>query len=344
MGKLRIKDDFMNFHNRTRLPQSVGLCRQFALMFFPTTTLRRLFSLILTALACVLPIMANPNSLMAELQLSPEAQIFLRGTQGYKVLTRRSQFWRAPDVAAVVQVASAEDVAATIRFANAHDIPFTAQSGGHGDTHALGNVKNGIQINLRKLNTVKLSDGGTYATVGGGTIAKELISTLWEHDKWTTTGACHCTGTVSVALGGGHGFLQGMYGLLADQLLRLEMVTADGSIMHVSETENADLFWAMRGAGHNFGIVTSADWKIHDVPETDIGGRTWSYEMFQWDATEENIRSVYGLAKDLVDSGKQSDQLMMFGIVSKTPSMSENAVITYYRKQAKGLGKGELIC
>ncbi|KAL6710067.1 hypothetical protein ACN47E_009858 [Coniothyrium glycines] len=264
------------------------------------------------------------------LKLSSSAEVFLRNTPGHTLATARWQSWRAPDIASAVSVATTADVASTIQFANRHNISFTAYSGGHGGTSALGDVKDGIQINLRKLNTITLSDDGTYVTVGGGIKSKELIDALWAMGKWTTTGMCECTGAVAVALGGGHGLLQGRYGLLADQILGMEVVTADGSIIRVSQTENQDLFWAMRGAGHNFGVVTSVDWKVYDVPNTDIGGRVWSYELFIWEATEANIRSVYEIAKKLTDSGKQHDGLILYAVVGIIPDISEKPVLAYY--------------
>ena len=78
------------------------------------------------------------------------------------------------------------------------------------------------------------------------------------------TGCCECTGSVAPMLGGGHGWLQGQYGLMADNLLSARLVLANGSAISVSDTEHADLFWALKGAGHNFGIVTSFEYKVYD--------------------------------------------------------------------------------
>lgn len=87
------------------------------------------------------------------------------------------------------------------------------------------------------------------------------------------TGSCECVSVVGPGLGGGHGLLQGRHGLVQDQFVSFELVQADGSIHTIDES--SDLWWGMRGAGHNFGIVTSATMKTYDVEHND-----WSYEMF----------------------------------------------------------------
>jgi hypothetical protein len=103
-------------------------------------------------------------------------------------------------------------------------------------------------------------------------------------------------------LGGGHGWLQGQQGLLADNLISLRLVLANGSAITVSETEHEDLFWALRGAGHNFGIVTSFEYKIVDrTPETE----TWSWEQFIF--RHDQVRDVYALANAML-GGSVSEQ------------------------------------
>lgn len=180
-----------------------------------------------------------------------------------------------------------------------------------------------MQINLRRLNSATISPDGTFVTIGGGIVSDELRNFLWEANKQTTHGLCECTGLIAPALGGGHGVLQGKYGLMSDQFLALDVVLANGSAIRVHTEQHQDLFWAMQGAGHNFGIVTTADYKIYDVPETDIGGKIWSHELFTYEATEENIRNVYGTAKKLLDHDKHPEGLMMFGTIARGPLPSQ---------------------
>jgi hypothetical protein len=103
-------------------------------------------------------------------------------------------------------------------------------------------------------------------------------------------------------LGGGHGWLQGRQGLLADNLISARLVLANGSAITVSETDHTDLFWALRGAGHNFGIVTSFEYKIVDrTPETEM----WSWEQFIF--RHDQVRDVYSLANAML-GGSVSEQ------------------------------------
>jgi hypothetical protein len=162
-------------------------------------------------------------------------------------------------------------------------MPFLALSGKHGYNINLNNVKHGIGINMRDLNRIELAKDGKTATIGGGIVTKRLTHELWEMGKITSasltpisssamtymifyaaTGCCECTGSAAPMLGGGHGWLQGQYGLMADNLVSARLVLANGSAITVSDTEHADLFWALKGAGHNFGIVTSFEYKIYD--------------------------------------------------------------------------------
>lgn len=124
-------------------------------------------------------------------------------------------------------------------------------------------------------------------------------------------------------LGGGHGWLQGRQGLLADNLISLRMVLANGSGITVSETEHADLFWALRGAGHNFGIVTSFEYKIHDrTPETEM----WSWEQFIF--RQDQVRDVYGLANAMLGGSvsEQPVELVHWSYFVKVPEIDPEHV------------------
>lgn len=90
------------------------------------------------------------------------------------------------------------------------------------------------------------------------------------------TGACECIGYLGPLLGGGHGFLQGLHGYVADNLIEARVVLYNGTVVVASTQSNTDLFWALRGAGHNFGIVSQVTVQIYDVPKNDI----WYYATF----------------------------------------------------------------
>ncbi|OHE99041.1 hypothetical protein CORC01_05731 [Colletotrichum orchidophilum] len=208
-------------------------------------------------------------------QLSPNASVVLPDGPLFHSYTSRWRDWHAPDIGVVVNVFSEDDVQATIRYANEQSLPFLARSGGHGATDSLSLATNVVSIDLRGMNQVIIDESGETVTIGGGANVKEVVNTLWAAGKQTVTGICECVGMSAPILGGGHGWLQGQYGLASDQVMSAKVVLPDGEFATASDDENSDLFWALRGAGHNFGIVTEWQYRIHDIKNTE-----WSYQIF----------------------------------------------------------------
>ncbi|KAF1911050.1 hypothetical protein BDU57DRAFT_485443 [Ampelomyces quisqualis] len=199
-------------------------------------------------------------------QLSSGAVITLPWDKRWDELQIRATSPRlVPHYSVVVEAATESDVQATVALASRFNIPFLAVSGGHGWTSTLDKLPYGIQINLRKLNTTTVNHDGKTATVGGGTLQHEIVRSLFAKGKYTTTGLCECTSVAGPLLGGGHSYLQGQYGYVLDNLVSARVVTASGELVEASSTKNPDLFWALRGAGHNFGIMTSFTMKVYDV-------------------------------------------------------------------------------
>lgn len=141
------------------------------------------------------------------------------------------------------------------------------------------------------------------------------------------TGICECTGQTAVVLGGGHGLLQGFHGLLSDQLLSARVILANATAVTASPSSHPDLFWALRGAGHNFGIVTSLEYKIYDI-DSYPGGKTWSYTAFAFPATPENVKNVYRVTESQLDS--QPEGMMQFGLILQNPELSEGPIILHH--------------
>ncbi|KAF2708801.1 FAD-binding domain-containing protein [Pleomassaria siparia CBS 279.74] len=259
--------------------------------------------------------------------LSQGAKVVLHDDVDFEKVTARWQHWAAPTFKAVVQTKTEEDIQQTILYANKHTIPFLAQSGGHGSISSLAALENGIQINLRSMNTVAISKDDRYATVGAGVEVKELIDSLWSLGKQTVTGICECVGLMGVALGGGHGMLQGHYGLLSDQILSARLVLANSTAITVSSTENKDLFWALRGAGHNYGVVASLDYRIYDI-DTANGKDVWSHEVFIYPATPENVKAVYTEAQNQLET--QPRGIFHYGLVLTVPALSPEPMIMHH--------------
>jgi hypothetical protein len=161
-----------------------------------------------------------------------------------------------------------------IKFANTHNLHYLAQSGSHGLSTSLQklNGKPHMLINLRPMNEVKVDLSAGTATLSAGAITKEVLDAAHAAKAHIVTGVCNTVGIISALLGGGLGFLISSYGPGVDQILSARVVLASGDVVTCSAKENQDLFWGIRGAGHNFGIVSSLTVKAY--PQEN-GGMHW---------------------------------------------------------------------
>lgn len=228
-------------------------------------------------------------------RLSPNASIYFPSSDGFKLAAYRWQAWSSPIIDVVVQVVTESDVEQVVRYANEIGKPFLAMSGGHGGISTLKRAEGVLGISMRAMNWVDVKENGDTARIGGGVLSGELLSGVWEHGKEAVVGTCECTGAVSPMLGGGHGWLQGHYGLMADNLASARLVLANGTTVTVSSVDNPDLFWAIRGAGHNFGIVTEFEYKIHDRKLED---EALAYELMMFKG--EQLEEVYEVANSMI--------------------------------------------
>ncbi|KAI1123052.1 FAD-binding domain-containing protein [Nemania abortiva] len=217
-------------------------------------------------------------------RLSADAQIFLPGSIEFSQATERWSALSAPSANIVVVPSVESDVAETVKYANTQGISYLAVSSGHGSITTLRKFRNGIEIWLNHLSSVEIAADGSTAKIGGGTLSKTITDALWAQGKQTVTGACECVSLLGPGLGGGHGFLQGRYGLVSDQFVSMNIVLADGEL-HTIDAKS-DLWWAVQGAGHNFGIVTSVTSKIYDIQYP-----YWAYESFIF--TGDQVETVY---------------------------------------------------
>jgi FAD/FMN-containing dehydrogenase len=179
--------------------------------------------------------------------------------------------------ALIARCATADDVAAVIRFAREHDLPLAVRGGGH-NGGGLGSVDDGVVIDLSPMKNVSVDPGSGTVRVGGGCVWGEVDAATGPHNLAVPTGIISTTGVAGLTLGGGHGYLTRRHGLTIDNLLSARMVLADGSQVTASADENPDLFWAIRGGGGNFGVVTEFTFQAHPL-ETIVGGPTfWALE------------------------------------------------------------------
>jgi hypothetical protein len=179
--------------------------------------------------------------------------------------------------AVIARCATAQDVASIVGFARAHDLPLAIRGGAH-NGGGLGSVNDGVVADLSPLRDVSVDPDTRTVRVGGGCIWSEVDAATHEHGLAVPCGIISSTGVGGLTLGGGIGHLTRRFGLTVDNLLGAEVVLADGQQVVANADENPDLFWAIRGGGGNFGVVTTFVFRAHPV-STVVGGPTfWAIE------------------------------------------------------------------
>jgi FAD/FMN-containing dehydrogenase len=179
--------------------------------------------------------------------------------------------------ALIAQCATPGAVAATIAFARRHHLVLAVRGGGHNGA-GLGTCDGGVVIDLSPMKEIQIDPKARTVRVGGGCTWGEVDGATNEHGLATPSGIISTTGVGGLTLGGGLGHLTRKYGLTIDSLLEAELVLANGERVRASADENADLFWAIRGGGGNFGVVTSFLFRLHEVGSF-VGGPTfWPVE------------------------------------------------------------------
>ncbi len=196
--------------------------------------------------------------------LSPE-------TDGYHEVRR---IWngavdRRPAV--IARCTTAADVAEAIRFARQHGLVIAVRGGGH-SIPGLSVCDDGLMIDLQPMRTIEVDPDRRLATAGAGVVWREFDRATQEHGLAVTGGEVSDTGIAGLTLGGGFGWLKRTCGLACDSLVAAEVVTAEGQVVRASEHEHPDLFWALRGGGGNFGVVTRFTYRLHPVGPMMYGG------------------------------------------------------------------------
>ena len=173
--------------------------------------------------------------------------------------------------AVVARCASPADVAEAIAYARRHGLPLAVRAGGH-SVAGLSLVDDGLVIDVRGMAAVEVDPERRVARVGAGATWSQFDRATEPYGLATTGGRVSTTGVAGLTLGGGSGWLERRHGLACDNLLAVELVTADGEHVRAGAEENPDLFWALRGGGGNFGVVTAFEFRLHPIEREVLAG------------------------------------------------------------------------
>lgn len=206
-----------------------------------------------------------------ELGKSLRGRLLTRDSDGYH---QARTVWNAMidrHPALILQCVSTEDVVKAVRFADDQDLLVAVRGGGH---NIAGNAvcDGGLMIDLSLMKTVEVDQANRRARVAAGATLGDFDREAQAFGLATPLGINSTTGVAGLTLGGGFNWLSRRYGLAIDNLISADVVTAKGELLTASESQNADLFWAIRGGGGNFGVVTSFEFRLHEVGPDVLSG------------------------------------------------------------------------
>lgn len=213
-----------------------------------------------------------------ELAESLSGEVLLSGHPAYNEVRRIWNGMHDKHPALIARCIDAQDVASAVTFARERDLLVAVRGGGH-SWPGKSVCEGGLMIDLSMMNSVKVDPQRKRAFAKGGALLNALDTASREHGLITTAGVVSHTGVGGFTLGGGFGRLNRKFGLAIDNLESAEIVTADGSVRRVSDDEQPDLFWAIRGGGGNFGVVTEFGYRLHPFPRKVYSGNiVWPIE------------------------------------------------------------------
>ena len=214
--------------------------------------------------------------------------------------------------ALVVQCTGTADVVAAVDFARENDLEVSIHGGGH-SVAGKAVTDGGVMVDLSEMNGVRVDRENRTVRAGGGALLGDVDHETQLFGLATPLGAVTQTGIAGLTLNGGYGHLTREYGLAADNLTEVDIVTADGQVRTASPDQNEDLFWAIRGGGGNFGVVTSFEYKLHEVgPEL--------YMFFEWFHADDGLGLLARL-RDWADSAPRDAGVLTF--TAHVPELDE---------------------
>jgi len=264
---------------------------------------------------------------LADLRRSHRGPVIAPEDSGYDPgrITFNGMIDRRPHL--IVRPLDVDDVISAVSYAREADLPIAIRGGGHSVAgHCIGD--GGVVVDLRLMRSVVADPDGRTATCGGGSLWEDLDPPCLRHGLATPGGTFGDTGVAGLTLGGGIGHLVGLYGLTLDNLIRATVVTVDGEVLSASETENDELFWALRGGGGNFGVVVDFTFRIHPVGQL-LGGVL----VYRLEDTAEVLTTWRGLVADAPDN------LACFALVSRSALAAEEGAfvsVAYFGDPEEG--------
>jgi FAD/FMN-containing dehydrogenase len=238
-----------------------------------------------------------------------QGEFLTPGDEGYEeariVFNRRLSLRPA----VIAKCSSVADVQGALRVAREHGLPIAVRGGGHSGA-GWSTIEGGLVVDLRPMRSVRVDPDTRTAWVSGGSQAMDLLAPASKHGLVPSTGLFGSIGLGGLLLGLGEGWLTPKYGYGNDSIEELEVVTAAGELLRVAADSHPDLFWAMRGAGANFGVVTAMKLRLHPLPEQVVGGNITIGEDglraatdYFWDFSEHGSRDswllgVYRMPED----------------------------------------------
>src|SRR5947209_1033724 len=207
------------------------------------------------------------------------------GDPGYEPARRVYNAMIDRHPALITHCADVADVISAVNFARQHQLTLAVRGGGHNGA-GLGTCDGGLVIDLSRMKGIRVDPTKRTVRVEGGCTWGDVDHATHPFGLATPSGFISSTGVGGLTLGGGIGYLSRTYGLTIDNLLGVDMVLADGSVVTANAQQNADLFWALRGGGGNFGVVTSFLFRLHPISTVYGGPMLWhldqAAEVMRW--------------------------------------------------------------
>jgi FAD/FMN-containing dehydrogenase len=241
---------------------------------------------------------------VATLRAGLRGRLLIAGDEGYDGARRvwNGNVDRRP--ALIAQCANVADVQQAVNFARQQGLLMSIRGGGH-SAPGYGTNDGGLVIDLSSMKAISVDPDKRTARAEGGVLWRELDAQTQAHGLATTGGTVSNTGIGGLTLGGGLGWLMGTHGLTIDNLLSAEVVTADGQALKASASEHPDLFWALRGGGGNFGVVTAFEYRLHPVTQV-LGGMV----IYPLDQASDVLRFYRDFCPTLPDEAEANAALL----------------------------------